>query len=205
MPFQKLTAINWQEKKPALHKMDGISEKTQIEHYKLYQGYVNKYNEVMEKLEALTADDFKAANPTYSLVRALKVELTRAIGGVKNHELYFGHLGGKGGKPGAALLAQIQKDFGSYERWEGDFRATGVAARGWSWLAWDHDWKRLFNAIGDEQNTFPVWNATPVLAMDVFEHAFSIDYGAAKASYIEAFFKNLDWDQVNKNFETLKH
>src|SRR5574340_537552 len=158
-------------------ELDGISKRTMEEHYKLYQGYVNKYNEIMTKVEALGADDYKAANATYSAVRELKVELARAIGGVKNHELYFNHLGGQGGAPGAALKAQIEKDFGSYDKWLSDFKATGAAARGWAWLAWDREWGRLFNMIGDEQYSFPVWNAVPVLAMDVFEHAFFIDFG----------------------------
>jgi len=204
MAFEKLTAINFQERKPALHKMQGISEKTMTEHYKLYQGYVNKYNEIMERLEALSADDFKAANPTYSLVRVLKVELTRALGGVKNHEIYFANLGGKGGKPSGDLLKQIEKDFGSYERWEQDFKATGIAARGWAWLAWDHDLKRFFNAIGDEQNTFPFWNATPVLAMDMFEHAYFYDFQTNRAGYIDTFFKNIDWDDVAKRFAAVR-
>jgi Fe-Mn family superoxide dismutase len=184
-------------------ELDGISKRTMEEHYKLYQGYVTKYNEIVEKLAALTTDDLKAANPTYSLVRELKVELTRAIGGVKNHELYFAHLGGKGGTPSGALLKQIETDFGSYDRWLADFRATGASARGWAWLAWDHDWKRLFNALGDEQNTFPVWNATPILAMDVFEHAYFIDYGAARGGYIDAFFRNLNWADVAARFAAL--
>lgn len=184
---------------PSFQKeLDGISKRTMEEHYKLYQGYVNKYNEIVAKIEALTADDYKAANPTYSLVRELKVELARAVGGVKNHELYFAHLGGKGGTPSGALLAQIEKDFGSYERWLADFKATGIAARGWAFLAWDREYGHLFNMIGDEQFLFPVWNAVPILAMDVFEHAFFIDYGTAKAAYIEKFFANLDWDDVAK-------
>jgi len=204
MAFTQLTAIDWKAKKPALHTMDGISDKTMTEHYKLYVGYVNKYNEMMEKIEALTTDDHKAANPTYSLVRGLKVDLTRAVGGVKNHELYFSHLAGAGGSPSGDLLNQMTKDFGSVDRWLSDFKATGMAARGWAWLAWDHDWKRLYNCLGDEQNTFPFWNATPVLAMDVFEHAFFIDHGASKANYIEVFFKNLDWNDVQAKFIAIK-
>jgi len=190
---------------PSFQKeLDGISKRTMEEHYKLYQGYVNKYNEITTKLDALTTDDYKAANPTYSLVRELKVELARAVGGVKNHELYFNHLGGKGGAPGAALKAQIEKDCGSFDKWLADFKATGVAARGWAFLAWDREYGRLFNMIGDEQFSFPVWNAVPILAMDVFEHAFFIDFGAAKAAYIEKFLANLDWSDVEKHFTEAK-
>jgi Fe-Mn family superoxide dismutase len=183
--------------------LDGISKRTMEEHYKLYQGYVNKYNEIMTKIEALTPDDYKAANPTYSPVRELKVELSRAIGGVKNHEMYFSHLGGRGGQPSGGLLSQIEKDFGSYDKWLNDFKATGAAGRGWAWLAWDRDWRYLFNEIGDEQNVFPVWNAVPVLAMDVFEHAYFIDFGASKAAYIEKFFANLDWAEVERRFDAV--
>ncbi|MBE3597428.1 MAG: superoxide dismutase [Limnochordaceae bacterium] len=173
------------------------------EHYKLYQGYVNKYNEIMKRIAELTDDDYKAANQTYSLIRALKVDLTFAIGGMKNHELYFDILGGTGGKPSGALLQQIEKDFGSYERWAADLKATGLAARGWVWLAWDHDRKYLFNYIGDAQNTFPVWNATPILGLDTYEHAYYIDYGTNRGAYIDAYFRNLDWSKVESRFNAL--
>ncbi|MDR5695732.1 MAG: Fe-Mn family superoxide dismutase [Armatimonadota bacterium] len=178
-------------------ELDGISKKTMEEHYKLYQGYVNKANEILEKLAAMEPDPAKA-NPTYSEIRELKVELTRAIGGVKNHEIYFDILGGKGGKPQGRLLEAIERDFGSFENWQKDLKATGIAARGWAWLAYDWDTGRLFNYIGDEQNTYPIWNATPIVALDVFEHAFFIDYGTNKGAYIDAFFRNLDWGAVEE-------
>ncbi|MDQ3239516.1 MAG: Fe-Mn family superoxide dismutase [bacterium] len=181
-------------------KMEGISEKTMLEHEKLYQGYVKKYNEIMQKLSELKEEDFVNANQIYSNIRALKTELSFAIGGVKNHEVYFGHLGGKGGRPEGGLLAQIEKDFGSYENWERDLKASAMAARGWVWLAWDNDYQYLFNYVGDAQNTYPVWNALPILALDTYEHAYFIDFGVARAKYIDAFLTNLDWDVVSENF-----
>ena len=187
----------------SIRQLDGISERTMTEHYKLYQGYVNKYNEIMTRLAELTDADYQAANQTYSLIRELKVELTFALGGVKNHELYFDILGGQGGRPSGALLAQIEKDFGSYDRWARDLKATGIGARGWVWLAWDHDNKYLFNYIGDAQNTFPIWNATPILALDTYEHAYFIDYGTNRGAYIDAFFRNLDWAKVEQRFAAL--
>jgi Fe-Mn family superoxide dismutase len=90
------------------------------------------------------------------------------------------------------------------ERFLQEFKATGIAARGWAWLAWDYDFERLMIYIGDEQNTFPVWNATPILALDVFEHAYFIDFGTRKADYIDAFFRNLDWDDVATRYETAR-
>jgi Fe-Mn family superoxide dismutase len=204
MSFTEYKPINFKEVRPQLWQMEGISQKTMDEHIKLYEGYVSKYNECMKLLEELTDDDYNKANPTYSKIRSIKVDITRAIGGIKNHELYFAHLGGKGGKPEGRLLGQIEKDFGNYDRFLKDLKATAIAARGWAWLAYDYNFKRLFIAIGDEQNTFPIWNATPVLGIDVFEHAYFIDYGTAKAKYLEAFFNNIDWKVIQKNFENLK-
>jgi len=94
-------------------ELTGISKKTMEEHYKLYQGYVNKANEIHEKLAALDKDPAKA-NPTFSDIRELKVELTRAVGGVKNHEMYFSTLGGSGGAPAGKLAALIPASSG---RW----------------------------------------------------------------------------------------
>jgi len=64
------------------------------------------------------------------------------------------------------------------------------------WLAYDHDWNTLTTSVGDAQNTFPIWNATPILALDVYEHAYWIDYGRARAKYIDAFFRSIEWGVV---------
>lgn len=184
-----------------LFSLRGISKKTIEEHLKLYQGYVNKYNEIQEKLASLTDEELTKANQTYSLMRELKMELTFAYGGVVNHEIYFSHLGGKGGSPSGELLAQIKKDFGSFENYKKDVKATGIAARGWVWTAWNKKEERLFNYLGDAQNTFPVWMAEPILALDTYEHAYFIDYGVNRGSYIDAFFDNLDWMVVEENFQ----
>ena len=187
-------AIKPRELKPALLELNGISRAAVEAHYRLYEGYVNKRNEILGKL----ADaDASAANQVYSDLRSLKVDLTFAIGGIKNHEIYFERLGGDGGDPGGAIARLIERDFGSVGAWRDDLTATGMAARGWAWAAYDWDEGRLFNYIGDAQNTFPVWNATPLVALDVYEHAYFIDYQTDRASYIGAFFDNLDWGVVN--------
>jgi superoxide dismutase, Fe-Mn family len=182
------------ELKPALLEMDGISRASVEAHYKLYEGYVAKRNEILTKLGEV---DLGAANQVYSEVRALKVDLTFAVGGVKNHEIYFEHLGGGGGNPDGAILSLIERDFGDVDTWRSDLKATGMGGRGWAWTAYDWDEQRLFNYIGDAQNTFPIWNATPLVALDVYEHAYFLDYRTDRASYIEAFFGNLDWGVVN--------
>jgi superoxide dismutase, Fe-Mn family len=180
--------------KPALLELDGISRAAVEAHYKLYEGYVSKRNEILGRLSSVDAD---AANQVFSDVRALKVDLSFAIGGIKNHELYFEHLGGSGGDPTGAVAGLLDRDFGSVEAWRADLKATGMAARGWAWTAYDWDEGRLFNYIGDAQNTFPVWNATPLVALDVYEHAYFLDYQTDRASYIDVFLANLDWDVVN--------
>jgi superoxide dismutase, Fe-Mn family len=189
--FEEITA---RELKPELYELDGISRATIEAHYKLYEGYVNKRNEILGRLARV---DVSAANQVYSEVRALKVDLSFAIGGIKNHEIYFEHLGGDGGKAHGLIADLIARDFGSFDDWRADLKATGMAGRGWAWTAYDWDEGRLFNYIGDAQNTYPIWNATPLVALDVYEHAYFLDYQTDRASYIEAFFNNLEWDVVN--------
>ncbi len=194
MAWKELTAKTF----ASIRELNGISQRTQEEHYELYKGYVAKTNEIQKKLDTV---DRSTANQIFSDLRSLRVDLSFAIGGVKNHETYFGHLGGKGGQPLARTMELIQRDFPSYDAWLADFKASGLAARGWVWLAYDHDLSVLTTVVGDAQNTFPLWNATPVLAMDVYEHAYWLDYGRARAKYIEAFFNNLDWGVVEQNLE----
>lgn len=183
--------------------LDGISKQTMESHYKLYEGYVKKANEIMEKLASVDRDPTKA-NQTYSEIRELKLELSFAVGGVKNHVNYFSILGGKGGQPSQSLLKKIEKDFGSFDNWAADLKATGVAARGWVWLAYDWDTGRLFNYLGDAQNSFPIWNASMLLALDTYEHAYWLDYQQNRAGYIDAFMKNLNWEPVEHLWEMLR-
>ena len=190
----KLEEITARELKPGLLELDGISREAVEAHYKLYQGYVAKRNEILTKLDGV---DLSAANQVYSEVRALKVELSFAVGGIKNHEVYFEHLGGDGGDPDGVFGRLVERDFGSIASWRDDLKATGMAGRGWAWTAYDWDEGRLFNYAGDSQNTYPIWNATPLVALDVYEHAYFLDFQTDRASYIDAFFANLDWATVN--------
>jgi len=201
MKFIKYSAKTFSD---TLNAMQGISKKTMEEHLKLYQGYVTKYNEIMEKLSGLTDDDYAKANQAFSNIRELKVELTFAWGGIVNHEIYFGHLGGKGGGPTGDLLKQINVDFDSFANYKKDLKATGISARGWVWTAWNFREGRLFNYLGDAQNSYPVWEASPILALDTYEHAYFIDYGVNRAGYIDSFLANLDWNKVAKNFDEVR-
>src|SRR5258706_1605093 len=148
MPFPKLEA----KKFSSIRELNGISLRTMEEHYELYKGYIGKTNEIQEKLDTV---DRTTANQIYSDLRSLRVDLSFATGGVKNHEIYFGHLGGKGGNPGSRTMEMIKRDFPSYEKWFEDFKASGLAARGWVWLP-DHPyWNCLTPAVGHPPNTFP--------------------------------------------------
>jgi len=184
--FEEIVA---RELKPALLELEGISVETIQAHYRLYQGYVAK--------RRLAAVDLVAANQVFSELRALKLELSFAVGGIKNHELYFEHLGGSGGDPKGIFGRLVARDFGGIDAWRADLKATGLAGRGWAWTAYDWDEGRVFNYLGDAQNTFPVWNATPLVALDVYEHAYFVDFGTDRGAYIDAFFNNLDYGVVD--------
>jgi Fe-Mn family superoxide dismutase len=192
----KLTA---QPLKASTLATEGISRRTHEEHFKLYQGYVNKSNELFEKIAAVSRDP-KNANQTYSEIREMKVELSFALGGVKNHELYIDILGKSASRPSGELLAEINRSFGSLEKWQADLKATGLAGRGWAWTAYDHDLKRLMNYIGDAQNSYPIWNATPIVGLDVYEHAYYLDFATNRGAYIDAFVNNLNWDAISRRF-----
>ena len=174
--------------------MSGFSEALLKNHFALYQGYVTNTNKDWDILQALLKDG-KAATPEYA-------ELKRRFGwefnGMRLHELYFENLGGKGAMNKAGKLAELLPGaYGSLEAWEKDFRATG-AMRGIGWVVLYQDdtngW--LFNQWINEHDVGHPAGCRPILVMDVFEHAFMLDYGLKRADYIDAFFKNINWDAV---------
>jgi superoxide dismutase, Fe-Mn family len=180
-------------------KLDGLSEKQLSEHHDvLYAGYVKKIAEIEEKLESV---DLTTANQTFSSLRELKSEETFALNGVKLHEGYFDNMCPQAdppaGGPSGKIKELIEHDFGSYEKWAEEFAALGLAARGWVVLCYDLDEKRLKNIICDSHNQGGLWNSITVLVMDVYEHAYFIDYRTARKAYIEAFMKNIDWKFVD--------
>lgn len=178
--------------------LNGISERQISEHHDvLYAGYVKKVNEIREKLKAVNRDE---ANATFSDFRALKVEETFALNGVKLHEAYFDNLGGDGNASGP-ILRMIEEDFGSFEEWSKDFKACGMSARGWVVLAFDADDKKLHNFICDSHNIYGIWNCTPLLVLDMYEHAYFLDFATGKKKYIEVFMQNIDWNFVNTLLE----
>ena len=174
----------------------GISEATHREHLKLWQGYANKTNEIRKALAEMEIDPAKA-NQIYSQMRALKANYAFAYGGYLNHNVYFDTLGGNGGEPTGDVATLIKEAYGSFDRWVHDWKATGIAGRGWAYLAYSREEQRVHTFLGDGQDTFPAWNHTLILAMDVYEHAYYLDFQTARAKYIDAYMNCIDWQAVN--------
>lgn len=171
--------------------MEGFSEALLKNHFTLYQGYVTNTNKVLDILDGM----LKAGNTAAPEYAELKRRLGWEFNGMRLHEYYFENLGGKGGiDQGGKLAARIAADFGSYEAWEKDFRATGaMRGIGWAVLYQDSASGKLINFWINEHDVAHPAGCTPILIMDVFEHAFMLDYGLKRADYIEAFFRNIDW------------
>ncbi|TSC71074.1 MAG: superoxide dismutase, Fe-Mn family [Parcubacteria group bacterium Gr01-1014_70] len=180
-------------------QLEGLSEKQLKEHHDvLYAGYVKKINEIEEKLKTT---DKSAANATYSEFGELKREETFALNGVKLHEGYFDNMSSSPTACDGKIRKMIERDFGLYENWEAEFKAAGMAGRGWVVLGYDLDEKRLRNVMCDSHNQGGVWNMAALFIMDIYEHAYFLDYATARKAYIESFFKNLNWEQVNELLE----
>lgn len=171
--------------------MEGFSETLLKNHFTLYQGYVTNTNKVLDTLSQMLKDG-KTATPEFA---ELKRRLGWEFNGMRLHEYYFENLGGKGGlSKGGKLAAKITEVFGGYESWEKDFKGTGtMRGIGWVVLYQDVTNGSLMNFWINEHDVSHPAGCNPILIMDVFEHAFMIDYGLKRADYIEAFFKNIDW------------
>ncbi|MBA7635724.1 Superoxide dismutase [Fe] [subsurface metagenome] len=183
----------------ALIGMKGFSETLLKNHFTLYQGYVNNTNKLWDIMTAMLKEG-KTGTPEYA-------ELKRRFGfefnGMRLHEYYFGNLGGKKPLDKAGILAKkVAAAYGSYEGWEQDFKATGaMRGIGWVILYQDNTNGWLFNQWINEHEVGHPAGCAPILVMDVFEHAFMLDYGLKRADYIAAFFQNIDWDVVTKRLK----
>ena len=171
--------------------MEGFSETLLKNHFTLYQGYVTNTNKVLDTLDQMLKDG-KTGAPEFA---ELKRRLGWEFNGMRLHEYYFENLGGKIGlDKGGKLAKKLAEGFGSYEAWEKDFKATGtMRGIGWVALYQDNLSGRLINFWINEHDVSHPAGCSLILIMDVFEHAFMLDYGLKRADSIEAFFKNIDW------------
>lgn len=174
--------------------MEGFSELLLKNHFTLYQGYVTNTNKLLSIIEQMLKDG-KTATPEYA---ELKRRLGWEFNGMRLHEYYFDNLGGKGGADkNGNLTKKMAESFGSYEAWEKDFKATGtMRGIGWIILYQDMTNGKLINFWINEHDVSHPAGCNPIMVMDVFEHAFMVDYGLKRADYIEAFFKNINWKTV---------
>lgn len=180
-------------------KLKGISEKLIRSHHENnYSGAVKALNAVEQRLDAMMKDKDL---PAYVYGDLKREELVRT-GSVILHEYYFANLGGDG-KPGGAVLDLIKQWFGSYEQWEAEFKRTANAlggGSGWAILAYNSHTAEVHNYWAwDHMHNAPM--SRPLLALDMYEHAYHMDYGAAAAKYIDAFMQNVKWEEVNRRAE----
>ena len=174
--------------------MKDFSEALLQNHFTLYQGYVTNVNKLLESLNSLLKEG-TISRPDYA---EMKRRLGWEFNGMRLHELYFGNLGGTGTPDtGSSLSEKLVAAFGSRDAWETDFRATGaMRGIGWAVLYQDKTDGRLMNFWINEHDVGHPAGCAPILIMDVFEHAFMLDFGLKRAVYIDAFFANIDWTTV---------
>lgn len=183
-------------------KLPGLSEKLIVSHYD------NNYGGAVKRLNAITAQlaGLDVATAPVFMLNGLKREELIAANSMILHEVYFDSLGVNGALQGE-LTAAIAKDFGSIERWHAEFTAMGKAlggGSGWVLLTYSPRDGRLVNQwASDHAHTLA--GATPILALDMYEHAYHMDYGAKAAAYVDAFMKNISWASVELKLLTAKH
>ena len=180
------------------HRLDGFSERLMVSHYENnYGGALRRLNAIRARLAALDWD----AAPVFE-VNGLKREELIATGSVILHEIYFDALGGPGGEAGGALAGAIERDFGSFARWRTEFTAMGKAlggGSGWVVLGWSPRLGRLVNQWAAD-HAHALAGGVPILALDMYEHAYAMDYGARAAGYVDAFMKAMTWTEANRRF-----
>ena len=181
-----------------LSGLAGISDKTLEMHFGLYEGYVKETNQLTEQLAELAKAGKAAKNPVYA---EMNRHLGYEYGGMILHEYYFENLAPKGkGKPSAQLTKALEDTFGSFETWKADFMAVGgTRGVGWAVLFRDPITGRMTNQwITLHEQGVPA-GYSPILVMDAWEHAFLLDYKPSeRAKYIEAFFSNVNWEEVGE-------
>lgn len=179
--------------------MPGFSEQLLKNHFTLYQGYVTNTNKLIELLESF-AKEGKTGTPEFA-------EIKRRLGwewnGMRLHEYYFENLGGNGQiSEESKIYRTIEQTFGSFENWVKEFKGTGLMRGiGWVILYQDLLTGKLINVWINEHDVGHLSGGNPILVMDVFEHAFMLDYGLKRAEYIEAFFNNLNWKVVEERLK----
>jgi superoxide dismutase, Fe-Mn family len=181
-------------------RLAGLSEHLIVSHYE------NNYGGAVKRLNAITAQlaGTDVSNAPVFVINGLKREELIAANSVILHEIYFDSLGASG-TPAGDLEAALIQDFGSVERWAAEFTAMGKAlggGSGWVLLSWSPRFGKLCNQwASDHAHTLA--DGVPMLALDMYEHSYHIDFGAKAAAYVDAFMQNVNWQQVSARFNAL--
>lgn len=174
----------------------GLTDSQLTQHKKLYEGYVNKRNEVAQKLAMIDRSD--ANNRSFSVYRALKLAETYTGNGDTLHRLYFENIQSNESALGGLTQALIEKSFGSVQAFKKDLFDAAQSSHGWVVTAWCFDDQLLHNYVLEAHNqTVPVL-VMPLVVLDVYEHAYMIDFGIARAPYLDVFWNALNWDVIEK-------
>jgi Fe-Mn family superoxide dismutase len=181
-------------------KLPGLSEKLLVSHHQNnYSGAVRRLNQIQQQIGSLPKDA-----PPYQM-GSLKREEIVATNSMILHEFYFGNLGGDG-KASGTIATLINSHYGSLANWERDFRLTGMSlggGSGWVILNYSYRDNDVHNYWAADHTNSLAWGV-PLLVMDMYEHAYAMDYGANAAGYVDAFFQNLKWDEVNRRAEAVR-
>lgn len=180
-------------------KIKGLTTKQLDEHLKLYKGYVAKVNEITKTYA--DADSIKGSNPTYSPMRSVKLGETFALNGVLLHELYFENISCNGDSKCLAhgnMVGLLDEQFGGYEAFMKYLKDAALSVRGWAIVTIDAVTHRLRVIGADAHDVGSVWSAYPLLVIDVYEHAYFIDFGTDRAKYLDTIFESINWEVVEK-------
>lgn len=181
-------------------KVDGLSESQLKAHFGLYQGYVNKLNEIREKLGST---DKSKANYSFGEYSELRRREPVAYNGTVLHELYFENLA-KEGEVSGDLKKAIEAGFGSFDNWVMDTKACLASAHGWTLLVYDWNYGKVQNVLVQSEHHVGLWpNMSVLCAIDAWEHAYMIDYGTRKPDYTTKVIEQLNWNVINERFSKI--
>ena len=186
--------------KPLRHKsIPGFLSAEQIapHHTAHYGGALKGFSGIDAKLEKSIKEGTAIDSAAYDAMQRAKSSKGNSV---ILHELYFDGLIPKAPDPKADVRAAIEKRFGSLDKWASDFQASAKSAAGWAMLVLHPVNSRLYNVVSDEHAQGPLWMAVPLVVIDVYEHAFYIDYQNRKAEYVEKFMDHIDWGEMNTRY-----
>ena len=183
-------------------KVQGLTAKQLSEHYELYSGYVKKINDIWGILSE--EKKYANSNPTYSDLRSLNLGQSFALNGVKLHEMYFENIKGGLADIDNSLLKHIVSEYGSIDLFINRVKETALSIRGWVVVCVDSISDKICIFGCDAHDVGSIWMSKPIIVLDMYEHAYFLDFGINKSAYIDVFFKNLSWDVVNNRYKNTK-